>query len=63
MVDISYEVLHYPIEGAPTPLDVGFETITKIGVVKWAKDHYWDSLDHEKELIIKHIAEGMKDEK
>ena len=28
-------------------------------VVIWAKDHYWDSLEKDKDLIIKHIKEGF----
>ena len=28
-------------------------------VVIWAKDHYWDSLEKDKDLIIKHIKESF----
>ena len=28
-------------------------------VIKWAEDHYWDSLQKDKALIIKHIKESF----
>lgn len=24
-------------------------------LIKWVKDHYWDSLEKEKELILRHL--------
>lgn len=31
----------------------------KENIVDWAKNHYWDSLQKDKDLIVKHIKEGF----
>ena len=28
-------------------------------VIKWAENHYWDSLEKDKDLIVKHIKESF----
>jgi len=36
----------------------------KEDVIKWAENHYWNSLEKDKDLIVKHIKEGyFKEEK
>lgn len=43
----DYEVIYDGIEKAIAQRDAE--------ILEWAKDHYWDSLEDNKDLIIKHL--------